>query len=38
MPIGISLNGPNSLLDFGLWIVLIVLTAVVLWLWLKSRR
>lgn len=33
---GIPLNGKNSILDFGLWIVLAVL--VCLWVWLLFRR
>ena len=38
MPSSISWTGPNSILDFGLWIVLIGLVAVVLWLRLRPRK
>lgn len=38
MSIPIALTGKNSLLDYGLWIILILLVALVLWVQYRPKN
>ena len=38
MSFPIALTGKNSLLDYGLWIILILLVALVLWIQYRPKK
>jgi len=38
MPFLVALTGRNSVMDWGLWIVLIILTTIVLWLYFRPKK
>lgn len=38
MPFLVALTGRNSVMDWGLWIILIALTTMVLWLYFRPEK